>query len=259
LLVNAALDPLAGRVFLVPVTFMSASTPAPQLASADRSTGLCQAVLFDLDGTLADTAPDLAAAVNKMRYDRGLDMLPIDDLRPLASAGARGLIGGAFGIGPEHQGFASMREEFLRNYKTGLCIETRLFPGIAEILDELDKRGVLWGIVTNKASILTDPLVALLGLHRRAGCVVSGDTTAHSKPHPAPLLHAAKALDVRPKQIIYVGDDLRDVQAGFAAGMVTVAASYGYCGMDLPPTQWHAQHVVESTAELQRLLSKSFK
>lgn len=214
----------------------------------------CDAVLFDLDGTLADTAPDLAAAVNKMRHDRGLEMVPLENLRPLASAGARGLICGAFGIGPEHHDFASMREEFLANYEADLCIETTIFPGIPELLDELDERGVRWGIVTNKVARLTEPLVALLGLEERAGCVVSGDTTAHSKPHPAPLLHAARELDVAPERVVYIGDDLRDVQAGFAAGMKTVAAAYGYCGNDIPPTQWHAQHVVGSPDELQQLL-----
>ncbi|MGF6646749.1 HAD family hydrolase [Paraburkholderia sp. GAS82] len=233
---------------------MSDATPLPQREDEDASIGLCQAVLFDLDGTLADTAPDLAAAVNKMRHERGLEMVPLDDLRPLASAGARGLIGGAFGIGPEHPDYAAMRDEFLANYEADLCIETTLFQGIDAVLDELDARGVRWGIVTNKVARLTEPLVALLGLDLRAGCVVSGDTTPHSKPHPAPLLHAARELDLAPERIVYVGDDLRDVQAGFAAGMVTVAAAYGYCGNDIPPTQWHAQHVVRSTAELQKLL-----
>ena len=233
---------------------MSDPTPLPQREDEDASVGLCQAVLFDLDGTLADTAPDLAAAVNKMRHERGLEMVPLDDLRPLASAGARGLIGGAFGIGPEHPDYAAMRDEFLANYEADLCIETTLFQGIDAVLDELDARGVRWGIVTNKVARLTEPLVALLGLDLRAGCVVSGDTTPHSKPHPAPLLHAARELDLAPERIVYVGDDLRDVQAGFAAGMVTVAAAYGYCGNDIPPTQWHAQHVVRSTAELQKLL-----
>ncbi|HEV3426100.1 MAG TPA: HAD-IA family hydrolase [Paraburkholderia sp.] len=233
---------------------MSDPTPLPQREDEDASISLCQAVLFDLDGTLADTAPDLAAAVNKMRHERGLDMVPLDDLRPLASAGARGLIGGAFGIGPEHHEFASMREEFLANYEADLCIETTLFPGIDAILDELDARSVRWGIVTNKVSRLTEPLVAQLGLDLRAGCVVSGDTTPHAKPHPAPLLHAARELDLAPERIVYVGDDLRDVQAGFAAGMVTVAAAYGYCGKDIPPARWHAQHVVQSPAELQKLL-----
>ena len=233
---------------------MSDPTPLPQREDDETSIGLCQAVLFDLDGTLADTAPDLAAAVNKMRHERGLSMVPLDDLRPLASAGARGLIGGAFGIGPDDHEFASMREEFLANYEADLCIETTLFQGIDAVLDELDARGVRWGIVTNKAARLTEPLVAQLALDERAGCVVSGDTTPHSKPHPAPLLHAAKELAVPPERIVYVGDDLRDVQAGFAAGMVTVAAAYGYCGNDLPPTKWHARHVVQSTAELRKLL-----
>jgi 2-phosphoglycolate phosphatase len=233
---------------------MSDPTPLPQREDEDASIGLCQAVLFDLDGTLADTAPDLAAAVNKMRHERGLEMVPLENLRPLASAGARGLIGGAFGIGPEHPEFAGMREEFLANYEADLCIETTLFQGIDAVIDELDARAVRWGIVTNKAARLTDPLVALLGLDLRAGCVVSGDTTPHSKPHPAPLLHAARMLDLPPERIVYVGDDLRDVQAGFAAGMVTVAAAYGYCGNDIPPTRWHAQHVVQSPAELQKLL-----
>lgn len=233
---------------------MSDPTPLPQREDEEASIGLCQGILFDLDGTLADTAPDLAAAVNKMRHERGLAMVPLEQLRPLASAGARGLLGGAFGIGPDHHDYASMRDEFLANYEADLCIETILFPGIGEILDDLDERGVRWGIVTNKVARLTEPLVAQLGLDTRAGCIVSGDTTPHSKPHPAPLLHAAKELELPPERIVYVGDDLRDVQAGFAAGMVTVAAAYGYCGNDIPPTHWHAKHVVGTTVELRNLL-----
>lgn len=233
---------------------MSQPTPQPELTDGIASIGLCRGVLFDLDGTLADTAPDLVAAVNKMRADRGLDMVPLDTLRPLASAGARGLIGGAFGIGPEDHGYASMRDEFLANYEADLCIETTLFPGIGELLDVLDARNVRWGIVTNKVGRLTMPLVEQLGLASRAACVVSGDTTPHSKPHPAPLLHAAESLAMRPERIVYIGDDLRDVQAGFAAGMITVAAAYGYCGTDLPPAMWHAQHIVDSPQQLQQLL-----
>jgi phosphoglycolate phosphatase len=147
-----------------------------------------------------------------------------------------------------------MRDEFLANYEADLCIETTLFPGIDILLDQLDARGVRWGIVTNKVTRLSQPLVALLGLDVRAACLVCGDTTPHSKPHPAPLLHAAELLDVAPERIVYVGDDLRDVQAGFAAGMITVAAAYGYCGDDIPPRRWHANHVVESPVELQHLL-----
>lgn len=212
-------------------------------------------MLFDLDGTLADTAPDLVAAVNKMRAQRGLDMLPLEQLRPMASAGARGLIGGAFGMSPEHREYESMREELLANYEANLCIETTLFPGIGELLDALDAREVGWGIVTNKVARLTMPLVDQLGLAARARCVVAGDTTPHSKPHPAPLLHAAEQMALPPALIAYIGDDLRDVQAGFAAGMITVAAAYGYCGTDLPPALWHAQYIVDSPAQLQRLLS----
>lgn len=229
------------------------STPSTRHDNAPQ-VARCRAALFDLDGTLADTAPDLVAAVNKMRRVRGLELVPVEQLRPLASAGARGLIGGAFGIDPTHHEFASMREEFLANYEADLCIETTLFPGITELLDALDARGVRWGIVTNKVGRLTVPLVEQLGLAARAGCVVSGDTTPHSKPHPAPLLHAAETLALPPERIVYIGDDLRDVQAGFAAGMATVAAAYGYCGTDLPPAMWHAQHIVDSPRQLQHLL-----
>ncbi|KNH10273.1 phosphoglycolate phosphatase [Candidatus Burkholderia brachyanthoides] len=229
-------------------------TPLLQRAADKDRLGLCQAVLFDLDGTLADTAPDLVAAVNKMRHDRGLEMRPLEILRPFASAGARGLLSGAFEIGPDHHDFAAMRDEFLANYEADLCIETTLFPGIPELLDQLNARGVRWGIVTNKVTRLSEPLVALLGLDTRAGCLVCGDTTPHAKPHPAPLLHAAELLDTVPERIVYIGDDLRDVQAGFAAGMVTVAAAYGYCGDDIPPQRWHADHVVDTPEELQQLL-----
>jgi 2-phosphoglycolate phosphatase len=235
---------------------MNQPSPQPEPRIGTGSIDLCRAVLFDFDGTLADTAPDLVAAANKMRTDRGLDMLPYEQLRPLASAGARGLIGGAFGVGPDHRDYASMRDEFLANYEADICVETTLFSGIGELLDGLDERGIRWGIVTNKIGRLTMPLVEQLGLAERARCVVSGDTTPHAKPHPAPLLHAANELALQPEVIAYIGDDLRDVQAGFAAGMVTVAAAYGYCGLDLPPTMWHAQHVVDSPGQLQRLLSQ---
>lgn len=235
---------------------MSQSMSLPEQNDKPATVGLCRAALFDLDGTLADTAPDLVAAVNKMRRERGLEPLPLEQLRPFASAGARGLLGGAFGIGPEDRDFAPMRDEFLANYEADLCIETTLFPGIGELLDELDARGIGWGIVTNKVERLTKPLVEQLGLAARARCVVSGDTTPHAKPHPAPLLHAANEMAMRPEHIVYIGDDLRDVQAGFAAGMVTIAAAYGYCGTEVPPTMWHAQHIVESPTQLRRLLNE---
>lgn len=228
-------------------------SPARDVLDAPRLQH-CEAVLFDLDGTLADTAPDLAAAVNKMQRVRGLPETPLDALRRLASAGARGLLGGAFGITPDTPGYDAMRDEFLANYAADICVQTTLFPGIAEVLDELEARGVRWGIVTNKAMHLTAPLVELLGLASRAACVVGGDTTPHSKPHPAPLLHAAGLLGLAPDRIVYVGDDLRDIQAGYAAGMATVAAAYGYCGDGAAPSDWRAQHLVGTTGELRDLL-----
>ncbi|MCO1371697.1 phosphoglycolate phosphatase [Burkholderia multivorans] len=228
-------------------------SPAREVLDAPRLQH-CEAVLFDLDGTLADTAPDLAAAVNKMQRVRGLPETPLDALRRLASAGARGLLGGAFGITPDTPGYDAMRDEFLANYAADICVQTTLFPGIAEVLDELEARGVRWGIVTNKAMRLTAPLVELLGLASRAACVVGGDTTPHSKPHPAPLLHAAGLLALAPARIVYVGDDLRDIQAGYAAGMATVAAAYGYCGDGAAPGDWRAQHLVGTTGELRDLL-----
>ncbi|AYY96660.1 phosphoglycolate phosphatase [Burkholderia multivorans] len=228
-------------------------SPARDVLDAPRLQH-CEAVLFDLDGTLADTAPDLAAAVNKMQRVRGLPETPLDALRRLASAGARGLLGGAFGITPDTPGYDAMRDEFLANYAADICVQTTLFPGIAEVLDELEARGVRWGIVTNKAMRLTAPLVELLGLASRAACVVGGDTTPHSKPHPAPLLHAAGLLALAPDRIVYVGDDLRDIQAGYAAGMATVAAAYGYCGDGAAPGDWRAQHLVDTTGELRDLL-----
>ncbi len=198
----------------------------PQRQIDKRRLKLCHAVLFDLDGTIADTAPDLVAAVNKMRHDCGLEMRPPETLRPLASAGARGLLAGTFEIGPEHPDYASMREEFLANYEADLCIETTLFPGIEELLDQFDARGVRWGIVTNQGDAAGRRTAgsSVLGLAERAAWLVCSDTTPHSKPHPAPLLHAAELMEEAPERVVYVGD----VQAGFAAGMVTVAAAYGY-------------------------------
>lgn len=213
---------------------------------------LPRAVLFDLDGTLADTAPDLAAAVNQLRTERGLPPAPYDQLRPVASAGARGLIGAAFNLHPGDDGYEELRVSFLDNYATALAVKTHLFDGISTLLDELLKKGVQWGIVTNKAARFTDLLVPQIGLHG-AHCVISGDTTPHSKPHPAPLLEAAHRLSIPPQTCWYVGDDLRDVQAGKAAGMTTVAAAWGYCG-NLEPTGWDADAIAIHPLDILKLL-----
>jgi 2-phosphoglycolate phosphatase len=188
-----------------------------------------RAVLFDLDGTLADTAPDLAAAVNRLRAARGLAPTPYDKLRPFASAGARGLIGASFGLKPGDDEYEALRVAFLNEYEAALAEQSRLFDGMHDALVWLETQQIAWGIVTNKAARFTNPLVPLIGLGR-AACIISGDTTAHAKPHPAPLLEAAQRIGVDARECWYVGDDLRDIQAGRAAGMGTVAAAWGYCG-----------------------------
>ncbi len=212
-----------------------------------------RAVLFDLDGTLADTAPDLAAAVNQMRQQRNLDRVPYASLRPHASAGARGLLGAGFGIKPEDIGYEAMRIEFLDNYERAICKRSTLFAGVPELLAMIAGRNIPWGIVTNKAARFTTPLVPLLGL-QHAHCVISGDTTPHSKPHPEPLLEAARQLHIAPEECCYVGDDLRDIQAAQAAGMHSIAAGWGYCGQT-EPAQWNADLLLHKPDELFRFIS----
>jgi len=212
------------------------------------------AILFDLDGTLADTAPDLAGAVNQLRIARGLAPTDYELLRPIASAGARGLIGVAFGITPDDAAYEELRDDFLKNYEAAIAVDSSLFAGIAELLSGLQEQGITWGIVTNKIARLTDQLVPQIGLGH-AACVISGDTTAHSKPHPAPLFEAAKRIGVLPEHCWYVGDDLRDIQAGQAAGMTTIAAAWGYCGEAAPAT-WNADVLVDTPQQLFALLGK---
>ena len=176
------------------------------------------AVLFDLDGTLVDTAPDLAAALNRVRSDRGLTPLPLADLRAYASAGARGLIGAGFQRTPDHPEYPELRDAFLAHYASALCIDSMLFEEVETVLEALEARRLPWGIVTNKATRFTMPLLEALPWRFRPNVVICGDTTPHAKPHPAPLLEAARRLDLPAAACVYVGDDLRDVQAGRAAG-----------------------------------------
>jgi 2-phosphoglycolate phosphatase len=178
--------------------------------------------------------------VNRMRRERGLVPVPVANVRPYASSGARGLLFAGMGIAPDDPEFPSLRDAFLLHYESCLAETTHLFPGVGKLLDALESRGLAWGIVTNKAARFTEPVVAALKLDRRAKAIVSGDTTPHPKPHPEPLLHAARALDVPPQRCVYVGDDLRDVQAGIAAGMPTLVARWGYLGTGEPHEKWPA-------------------
>lgn len=209
-----------------------------------------QAVLFDLDGTLIDSAPDLGAAADQMRLARGLPSLPYERYRPMAGAGARGMLGEAFGVTPDHPDFAALREEFFQNYESRLTQATTIFEGVPEFLAQLVGRQLLWGVVTNKSARFTEPLTRAMPLFSTASAIVSGDTTPHAKPHPEPLFEAARRLGVPPEKCLYVGDDERDIIAGLAAGMGTVAASYGYLGQRTDTSQWGAHVEIKSPLEL---------
>jgi phosphoglycolate phosphatase len=207
------------------------------------------ALLLDLDGTLLDTAPDMGGALNLLRAEHGLEPLPAHVIRPVVSHGAMRLVALGF---PEATGdaFEALRRRFLDLYAANLAVGTRLFPGFEDVLASLESRGLPWGIVTNKPGWLTDPLLAALGLDRRAACAVSGDTVAERKPHPLPLLHAARLVGVEPARCVYVGDAERDIQAGRAAGMTTVVATYGYISASEDPLQWQPHGVAASPDEL---------
>lgn len=215
----------------------------------------CQAVLFDLDGTLIDSAPDLGAAADKMRTDRGLSSFPLEHYRHMAGAGARGMLGIAFDMTPEHPEFMAYREEFFVNYENAMTERTRIFDGVVDMIDALVKRGLPWGVVTNKSSRFTDPLTSAMPLFATARAIVSGDTTPHAKPHPEPLFEAARRLQVAPEHCVYVGDDERDIVAGHAAAMKTVAATYGYLGTQSDIASWQAHAQIHAPQHLLDLLS----
>mgnify|MGYP002654703481 FL=1 len=215
-----------------------------------------QAVLFDLDGTLIDSAPDLGAAVDQMRVARGMSSLPLEHYRHMAGAGARGMIGLAFGYTPEHPEYEAMKEEFFRNYEACMTERTFAFEGIAEMIQALVDMNMPWGVVTNKSKRFAEPLTQGMSLFASSAVVISGDTTPHAKPHPAPLLEAAKRLNIDPSRCVYVGDDERDIVAGHAAKMKTVAATYGYLGAQADVSAWQAHAQIDSPLQLLNFLSK---
>lgn len=213
-----------------------------------------RAILFDLDGTLIDSAPDLGAAADKMRTDRGLPPLPLGRYRPVAGTGARGLLAEALGVTSECADFPRLREEFFLNYEARMTENTLVFQGVVELVQGILQRQLVWGVVTNKSARFTIPLTRTIPLFSSAAAIVSGDTTPYSKPHPAPLLEAAIRLGIPPDQCIYVGDDERDIVAGRAAGMGVIAATYGYLGNGANPGQWEADAVIKYPLELLQLL-----
>jgi phosphoglycolate phosphatase len=216
---------------------------------------MIKAILFDLDGTFADTAPDLAAALNHTRASRKLPPLPLDVIRPQASHGSRGLLKLGFGIEPDAADYITLRDIFLDYYERNICVHTRLFSDMAELVAALERRGIKWGIVTNKPHRFTLPLMQALGYASRAACLISGDTCAHAKPHPEPMFKACELMDVAPAQCIYLGDDLRDMQAANASGMRGIIANYGHVSADASVKNWNAQGSVDKPTELLGLIA----
>jgi len=209
-----------------------------------------RAVLFDLDGTLADTAADLAGALNRVRKDRDLPPLPLAALRPHASDGTRGMLGAGLGVTRESPEWETLKEAFLDYYAAGLAVHSRLFSGAEATLAGIERRGLSWGVVTNKVARFTLPLLDRLGIATRAGVIVCGDTTPQTKPHPAPLLHAAEKLGVDAERCVYVGDAQRDVAAARAARMAALVASYGYIAAEIAPESWGPDGLLDSLPAL---------
>lgn len=216
-----------------------------------------QAVLFDLDGTFADTAPDLGAALNRLREEAGMPPVPLETLRPFVSQGVRGMLHIGFGMRPEDAGYRERYDRFLVHYQRDLCNGTRLFEGIGELVDALEATDIAWGIVTNKSQRFTLPLMDALGYARRAACIVSGDSAPRAKPHANPMQLACALAEVEPEATLFVGDDIRDIAAGRVVGMTTVAATYGYLGDGGPVDQWGADHLADTPSAITALIFRN--
>jgi phosphoglycolate phosphatase len=216
----------------------------------DKTHHSIKAVLFDLDGTFADTAPDLAAALNHVRATKNLPPLPLEMLRPQASHGSIGLLKVGLNVTPDSPDFQTLRDIFLNHYTQHICVETTLFAGIAELVTELEHRSLAWGIITNKPHRFTVPLMEALGYAQRAACLISGDTCARAKPHPEPMLAACKLIKIAPEQCLYLGDDKRDMEAANAVSMRGIIVNYGYVSDDVSVQNWQAHGSVNHPMEL---------
>jgi phosphoglycolate phosphatase len=217
-----------------------------------------QTVLFDLDGTLADTAPDLAYALNQVLREQGHKPLPFETIRPIVSHGGIALIGLGFGLGPEHPEFPSLRQRLLEIYRDNILRQTRLFPGIDDLLDRIEQSGRNWGVVTNKPDWLTQPLLDALGLTQRAACIVSGDTCDNRKPHPEPILHGCQLAGSEASQCVYVGDAQRDIEAGRRAGLRTLVALFGYIDHHEQPQTWGADALLRTPQDILAWIDKPY-
>ncbi|MES9990434.1 MAG: HAD-IA family hydrolase [Candidatus Thiodiazotropha sp.] len=207
-------------------------------------------VLFDLDGTFADTAADLHFALNQVLVLQGRKEIAFEKLRPAVSHGSRAMLKVAFDIDPEDPGYSELQQQFLHIYAANIARYTKPFAGIESLLDVLESRGIHWGIVTNKPAWLTDPLMQQLGFEQRACAIVSGDTTPHAKPHPQPILHACEKAGTDPGQALYVGDAIRDIEAGRNAGTKTLVALFGYLDEDDNPMEWQADGQIKHPMEI---------
>ena len=207
-------------------------------------------VLFDLDGTFADTAPDLYAAFNRLLEELERPSIAYEEFRASVSHGSRAMLQAGLGVTPDAPEFAQLQKSFLAHYQERIAVHTRLFDGMEALLEILEERSIGWGIVTNKPAYLTDPLMRGLGLEQRASSIVSGDTTAHAKPHPEPILHACRESGVEPGETIYVGDAARDIEAGRNAGTRTLVALFGYLAPDDRPDEWQADGSIRHPREI---------
>jgi phosphoglycolate phosphatase len=214
-------------------------------------------VLFDLDGTLADTAPDLAFALNQVLIEQGREPLPFETIRPVVSNGGLALTRLGFGIDAEHPDFPPLYQRLLDIYRANIARETTLFPGMAELLDSIEHNNMNWGVVTNKPAWLTDPLMAALGLSERAACIVSGDTCTNRKPHPESILHGCQLAGSEAAQCVYIGDAQRDIEAGNRAGMTTIVALFGYIDENDTPHDWQADVLLETPEAITQWLANA--
>ncbi|MGK0296952.1 MAG: 2-phosphoglycolate phosphatase [Gammaproteobacteria bacterium] len=212
-------------------------------------------ILFDLDGTLVDTAPDMAHAINLVRQEYGMSALDYSLIRPVVSLGATAMINVGFNITNSAPEFETIRQKFLDKYSENIFYKTKFFDGMEVVLDKLEKHALHWGIVTNKPAWLTTPLMEKMQLSNRAGCIVSGDTLAVSKPNPEPLLYACKLLNCTPADAVYIGDAKRDIEAGQRAEMPTIVAGYGYIETDTDVDDWEATASIHAPMDILSLLN----